>query len=151
MAGTHPFNEAISHAKGTWIAPIDHDDEWDPDHLEVLLDGALRTRAELVYGLCRAQVASVGQTVFGKWPPVEGDFGFQGAIYHAGIAAFMLYDVTSHLTGEVADWNLARRMLDAGVRFEFVARPVTTYHVAPASSTLKHGRPASQSRMERGE
>jgi hypothetical protein len=133
VAGTHPFNEAISHANGTWIAPIDHDDEWDQDHLEVLLDAALRTRAELVYGLCRAQVAGVGQTVFGKWPPVEGDFGFQGAIYHAGIAAFMLYDVTSHLAGEVADWNLARRMLDAGVRFEFVERPVTTYHIAPTS------------------
>jgi hypothetical protein len=133
VAGTHPFNESISHAKGSWIAPIDHDDEWDPDHLEVLINAALRTRAELVYGQCRAEVAGVGQTLFGRWPPIEGDFGFQGTVYHAGIAEFMLYDVTSHLTGEVADWNLARRMLDAGVRFEFVERPVTTYHVAATS------------------
>lgn len=133
VAGTHPFNEAISHATGTWIAPIDQDDEWDLDHLEVLVAAALRTRAELVYGQCRAEVAGVGQSLFGKWPPIEGDFGFQGTIYHAGLAEFMLYDVTSHLTGEVADWNLARRMLDAGVRFEFVERPVTTYHVAASS------------------
>jgi hypothetical protein len=41
--------------------------------------------------------------------------------------------VTAHLTGEAADWNLARRMLDAGVRFEFLDRAVTTYHVAPTS------------------
>jgi glycosyltransferase involved in cell wall biosynthesis len=60
VAGTHPFNEAVSHARGTWIAPIDHDDEWEPDHLEVLVGAALRSRAELVYGVCRAQIANIG-------------------------------------------------------------------------------------------
>ena len=33
--------------------------------------------------------------------------------------------------GEPGDWNLARRMLDAGVRFAFIERPVTTYYYAP--------------------
>lgn len=137
VAGTHPFNEAISHARGAWIAPIDHDDEWDRDHLEILMEAVLRSRAELVYGRCRVQVGELGQTFFGQWPPVDGQFGFQGALYHAGIAEFMLYDVTSHITGEVADWNLARRMLDAGVRFEFVDRPIATYYVAPTALTFE--------------
>jgi glycosyltransferase involved in cell wall biosynthesis len=133
VAGVHPFNEAIAHARGNWIAPLDQDDEWRADHIEVLLDAARTTRAELVYGVCAVPLGPEGETYFGAAPPAQGDFGFQTAIYHAGIAEFMLYDYNAHLRGEPADWNLARRMLEAGVKFEFVDRIVATYHVDPQS------------------
>jgi glycosyltransferase involved in cell wall biosynthesis len=128
VAGTHPFNEGAGLARGGWIAPLDQDDEWTEDHLAVLLERALATRAELVYGQLRAEVAGVGVTWVGEWPPAAGDFGFQAAIYHAGLTDFA-YDVNAHLVGEAGDWNLARRMLEAGVRFDFVERVVGTYHV----------------------
>ncbi len=128
VAGAHPFNEAVARARGAWIAPIDDDDEWSPDHLELLLGAALHTQAEVVYGIARVVVAEDGETYFGTWPPEEGDFGFQAAIYHAGLAAF-LYDANSYLVGEVADWHLARRMLEAGVRFDLVQKIVTTYYI----------------------
>lgn len=134
VAGAHPFNEAFALARGSWIAPIDQDDEWSDDHLEVLVAAAQHTRAEAVYGVARAVIATYGETYFGTWPPKLGDFGFQTAIYHAGLTAF-LYDANAHLVGEPADWNLARRMLEAGVRFEFVEQIVTTYYIdeqAPA-------------------
>ncbi|HTU79970.1 MAG TPA: glycosyltransferase [Solirubrobacteraceae bacterium] len=134
VAGTHPFNEAVAHARGAWIAPIDDDDEWTDDHLEVLVATAQRARAELVYGVARVLVDE-GETFFGMWPPSEGDFGFQAAIYHAGLAGF-LYDINAHLIGEVADWHLARRMLDAGVRFDFVERVVTTYYVGAKATGI---------------
>jgi len=128
VAGAHPFNEGFAAARGAWIAPIDQDDEWEPDHLEVLLGAARRSRAELVYGVGRVRVGEDGDTYFGRWPPELGDFGFQTALYHAGLTAF-LYDANAHLLDEPADWNLARRMLEAGVRFEFLERIVTTYFV----------------------
>lgn len=128
VAGAHPFNQAVALARGAWIAPIDQDDEWAPDHLEVLLAAAGRTGAEVVYGVGQAVLGDGTETYFGSWPPVLGDFGFQTAIYHAGLAA-LLYDANSYLVGEPADWNLARRMLEAGVAFEFVERIVTSYFV----------------------
>jgi glycosyltransferase involved in cell wall biosynthesis len=128
VAGVHPFNEAVALAQGSWIAPIDQDDEWSDDHLDVLLTAAQRTRAELAYGVARTVVANKDETYFGVWPPELGDFGFQASIYHAGLTTF-LYDSNAHLIGEPADWNLARRMLEAGVRFEYVERIVATYYV----------------------
>jgi glycosyltransferase involved in cell wall biosynthesis len=135
VAGAHPFNEAYALARGAWIAPIDQDDEWTTDHLEVLLATALNTRAEVVYGVGSVIVAGSGETYFGRWPPAMGDFGFQTAIHHAGLTSF-LYDVNAHLIDEPADWNLARRMLEAGVRFDFVEQIVTNYYVEEGAQAL---------------
>lgn len=130
VAGCHPFNLGAALAEGAWIAPLDQDDEWTDDHLETLLGAARASGAELAYGVGRVDLGEGGETWFGAWPPRLGDFGFQTAIYHAGLAP-LLYDVNSHLLGEPADWNLARRMLEAGVMFESVDRIVTTYFVGP--------------------
>jgi glycosyltransferase involved in cell wall biosynthesis len=135
VAGVHPFNLAVAHARGAWIAPLDQDDEWSPDHLEVLLAAAAATRAEVAYGVSRVVLDDGSETFFGSWPPTLGDFGFQTAIYHAGLAA-LLYDANSHLVGEPADWNLARRMLEAGVSFEFVEHAVTAYYVSREESSF---------------
>jgi glycosyltransferase involved in cell wall biosynthesis len=131
VAGCNPFNQGVALAGGAWIAPLDQDDEWRPDHLEVLLTSARESGAEVIFGVSRVDLGEEGETFFGGWPPRLGDFGFQAAIYHAGLSA-LLYDVNSHLVGEPADWNLARRMIEAGVAFEFVDRVVTTYFASPA-------------------
>ncbi len=73
------------------------------------------------------------ETWFGGWPPRMSEFGFQGAIYHAGLREFR-YDTNAALSGEPSDWNLARRMLEAGVRFHYVHRLVGTYFVAAGSA-----------------
>jgi glycosyltransferase involved in cell wall biosynthesis len=129
VAGTHPFNQAVALARGAWIAPIDQDDAWEADHLKILLEAARRSGAEVAYGVSRVVLDDGTETYFGSWPPTLGDFGFQAAIYHAGLAPFLLYDANSHLAGEPADWNLARRMLEAGVTFEFVPEAVSAYFV----------------------
>jgi glycosyltransferase involved in cell wall biosynthesis len=128
VAGVHPFNQAMALAKGSWIAPIDQDDEWSEGHLETLLGAAQATQAEVVYGVGRAVLDDGSETYFGAWPPVQGDFAWQTAIYHAALGP-LLYDANSFLIGEPADWNLARRMLEAGARFEFVDEVVTNYFV----------------------
>src|SRR5262249_45586804 len=93
---------------------------------------ARATRAEVVYGVSRVDLGDGTETWFGGWPPERGNFGFQTAIYHAGLP--FLYDANSHLLDEPADWNLARRMIESGVSFEFVERLVTSYYVSPEDS-----------------
>ncbi len=130
VAGTYASNAAIARAQGQWIAPLDDDDEWSEDHLATLLAEAQRTAAELVYGRMRVLIHGTGEeTWFGTWPPRFGDFGFQAAIYHGGLRGFR-YDIDACDDDEPGDWNLARRMLEAGVRFAFTPREVGTYHVA---------------------
>ncbi|HEX4491899.1 MAG TPA: glycosyltransferase [Acidimicrobiia bacterium] len=130
VAGTHAFNDAVARTRGRWIAPLDQDDEWDDDHVAVLLAAAQRARAEVVYGQMRVLVEDGPETWFGAWPPQLGDFGFQAALYHADLKEFR-YDVNAALVDEPGDWNLARRMWEAGVRFHFVPRPVGTYYLGP--------------------
>jgi glycosyltransferase involved in cell wall biosynthesis len=145
VAGTHPFNLGAALARGAWIAPLDQDDEWLPDHLEVLMDAARATRAEVAFGVGRVLLGDGGETYFGAWPPELGDFGFQTAIYHAGLVS-RLYDVNSYLVGEPADWNLARRMLEAGVSFEFVERVVTAYYVGSGDASFSWWKAREQER-----
>jgi glycosyltransferase involved in cell wall biosynthesis len=145
VAGSHPFNDAVALARGAWIAPIDDDDEWSADHLEVLVGAALSTRAELVYGVARVIVAGEGETYFGAWPPASGDFGFQAAIYHSALKTF-LYDANAHMVDEASDWNLARRMIEAGVKFEFVEQAVTTYYVEAGKAGIDWWRDRLQNR-----
>jgi glycosyltransferase involved in cell wall biosynthesis len=136
VAGTEPMNRGAREAAGRWVAPLDHDDEWEADHLEALLARARETRAELVYGklrVCHAADGRVLPNVVGAWPLQYGQFGFQGAIYHAGLRCFEV-DPHARFAGEPGDWNLARRMWEAGVRFAFLDRIVTTYYWAPVDA-----------------
>jgi hypothetical protein len=128
------MNEGADAARGAWLAPLDQDDEWAPDHIEVLLRKAQAERAELVYGRLRAVIDGTGiETWLGEWPPSDGHFAFQAAIYHAHLKEFR-YDLAAQWLDEGGDWNLARRMWEAGVRFAFLPRSVGTYHVHGGAS-----------------
>jgi hypothetical protein len=135
-AGIPPANRALELARGRWIAPLDHDDEFDDDHLEVLLAEAQRTHAELVYGKWRMVDAENGRlfdhAFGGEYPPVSGAIAFQAALYHGKLTRFR-YDMNTYLVGEPGDRNLARRLWEAGVRFAVLDRVVVTYWFEPRS------------------
>jgi hypothetical protein len=133
VAGIAAMNRGAREARGAWIAPLDHDDEWEDDHIEALLAHARSSRAELVYGKLRVRDAAslrLVNNVVGAWPPVLGEFGLQGTIYHAGLRCFEM-DPNARFADEPGDWNLARRLWEAGVRFAFLDQIVTTYYWAP--------------------
>ena len=51
VGGAIPANKAMELARGQWIARVDDDDTWTPDHLEKLLHFAQQGQYEFVSGL----------------------------------------------------------------------------------------------------
>ena len=138
IAGVPAMNEGLRMARGSWIAPLDDDDEWDEDHLEVLLSTVREREAELVYGRVRGYLdGAPADRDIGAWPPRSGDVDLAGVLYHAGLRVFE-HDLGARFLGEVNDWNLIRRMWEAGVRFTFLERLVGTYHMDHFRGVMRH-------------
>ena len=136
VAGIPPLRRATQDASGDWLATLDHDDEWAPDHLERLLGHARETGAEVVFGKILVQDAQ-GRAIdmLGAFPPVRGQFGFLSALVHSGLKD-ITYDLNCRFSGEPGDWNLARRLWEAGTRFAFLDRVVATQHFEPKPGSL---------------
>ena len=146
VKGSVPRSAGIAEARGRWIAPLSHDDAWDPNHLELLLGAARAHRAEVAYS--RMRISPDGRTI-GAFPPRLGDFGWQAAIFHGGLR-FLRYDRNCALASEPNDWNLARRAWEAGVRFHHLAAETVTLFVAEgmeeiAAAQRERGLPPSAS------
>lgn len=117
VAGSPGMNEAARLAVGDWIAPLDDDDSFSPDHIEVLLALARETRAEVAYGAAiQVDEATGTRARIHSFPPERGGFTFQAALVHQAMRV-VEYDEESWRVGEPGDWNVCRRMLAAGVRF----------------------------------
>lgn len=134
-AGTPPYNAAVQLAQGTWIAPLGDDDEFSPEHVELLLAKARQDRLEFVYGKFSMTTASNGTEVFGEFPPKEGVTGLQMSIYPAALRIFELelgdavFDVSN-------DLGLIGRMLRTGVRFGMIDEIVTHYYPSTSAQAL---------------
>ena len=151
VKGSVPRATGIELAAGSWIAPMSHDDSWDPDHLVTLLHAARVARAEVAYSRMRTSAQDGGDSApaIGAWPPRLGQFAWQSSLFHGGLR-FLRYDRACALASEPNDWNLARRAWEAGVRFEFVDRTTSTLFVHPwgesVAAELAARRPAATSR-----
>jgi hypothetical protein len=128
VAGTQAVNHALELARGEWIAPLDDDDEFMPDHVELLLSVAIEYRLEMVYGQSLMQQADGGWSIVGSWPPQQGGLCHGSALYSAALRYFR-YDPEAWRDLEPGDWNLWRRMLEAGVRMGNVEHPVYRHYL----------------------
>ena len=133
--GTPPFNCAIAEARGRWIAPLDDDDTFTPDHIERLLEVARERRLELVYGLLRCNYPDGTQDFIGEFPPrtefteLRSSFGLQAALLHTGLR-FMQMHLTDPLFGLANDVSLSRRLIRIGVRMGMIDEVVSDYYPA---------------------
>lgn len=117
VAGSPGMNLGAYLARGEWIAPLDDDDEFTPDHIEKLLSVALKNKSELVYGALEQDNLDDNSTrTIWSDPPVFEGFSFQGAMYMK-LLNFFQYDQQSWVVDEPGDWNLCRRMLLSGVYY----------------------------------
>lgn len=131
VAGSPGMNLGAYMAAGEWIAPLDDDDEFAPDHLEKLLALALSSKSEMVYGALEQVDLKTGKKVrIWSFPPEQGQFSFQGGLYMK-LLDFFEYDQHSWVVREPGDWNLCRRMLEAGVRMAATEDVVGTVYMVP--------------------
>jgi hypothetical protein len=128
VAGTQAVNHALEIARGDWIAPLDDDDEFTPEHVELLLSVAIEYRLEMVYGQSLMQQADGGWSIVGSWPPQQGGLCHGSALYSAALRYFK-YDSEAWRDLEPGDWNLWRRMLEAGVRMGSVEQVVYRHYL----------------------
>lgn len=135
VAGVPPYNEAVRRAKGHWLAPLDDDDAFLPDHVEKLLRHAREQRSELAYGTMRAQSPEGGTETLGRFPPEAGQFGLQASIYHAGLADIFELELADAEWEVPYDWSLCRRMMRAGVRISMLDEEVVRYYPSRAWSS----------------
>lgn len=128
VAGSPAMNFGTQIASGSWIAPLDDDDEFLPDHVEKLLRKARTGAFEMAYGnILRRTPDPSENAVLSSNPPRFEHFGFQAAIYMSCLR-FMQYDARCWMLDESGDWNLCRRMMTAGVRIGWLDEVVSLYY-----------------------
>jgi glycosyltransferase involved in cell wall biosynthesis len=107
-----PANAALDECRGAWIARIDDDDEWLPDHLEKLLWLAQDANLEFVssaYETHEKRVAHDGHRI-----PIGGT---QTWLYRSYLKAFKYNpDCWRKRWDRVNDTDLAQRFRNMGVR-----------------------------------
>jgi glycosyltransferase involved in cell wall biosynthesis len=127
VAGSIPRNKGLELASGEWVAPLDDDDEFSENHLEVLLNYAIQNRYEMVYGVVKMEDPPGKWVNCGSYPPLEGGISHIAVLYHSKLK-FLKYNSKAWKLGEPDDWNLWRRMEEAGVKIGLVNRIVGTHY-----------------------
>lgn len=127
VAGVTPSNKAIDMASGEWLGPLDDDDAFSPDHIEVLLNHALENDYEMVYGKVLNEEENGHWSTLGSYPLQEKEISRMAVLYHSNLS-FMKYDINSWKYYQPGDWNLWRRMKEAGVKIGFVDEVVGNHY-----------------------
>ncbi|WP_374007750.1 glycosyltransferase [Leifsonia sp. LS-T14] len=132
VAGSPAMNHAAGLATGVWIAPLDDDDEFTPDHLEKLVSIGVENEVELSYGaLTQKHLVHGWEKRIWSSPPAISEFSFQGAIYLRALHDIFRYDERSWIVEEPGDWNLIRRMKEAGVTMACTTDVVAVMNMVP--------------------
>jgi glycosyltransferase involved in cell wall biosynthesis len=110
-------------AAGDWVCYLDDDNEYLPEHVEVMAAEAGRAGAGLV---CTAWRTPDGDAA--GWAPPGVNHTDASSFLHAagllGVSAWQPAD------GYAADGALVGRWVAAGVRWSFLPEPTMTYHPA---------------------
>lgn len=124
--GLRPANFALDHARGAFIAPLDHDDAFTPDHIERLLEAARRERADLVHGQALCEQPDGPPVVVGSAPLARGQVA-HGAVLYSSRLMHLRYDPDCWVLNEPGDWNLWRRIAATGAGTAYVSSVVVEH------------------------
>jgi glycosyltransferase involved in cell wall biosynthesis len=129
VVGVDASNMGIRLSSGDWIVHLDDDDELAPEHIEVLLQSARENDLEMVYGKVLVDNGRGERVELGSFPPELGKMTHSGVLFSSRLK-FFSYDRNTWKYLEPGDWNLWRRMKEAGVRIGFVDRVLETIYPA---------------------
>lgn len=132
ITGAYAFNVASRLANGLWIAKLDQDDSWEPNHLELLLESAIKTRSEVVYGRVRCHFSDDAvrpSQIVGEYPPQKGTFALTASLCHGKFKSFEMNEL-GYLWNDPGDWGLAWRLWLGGARFHFINDVIANIFIA---------------------
>lgn len=124
VQGWKARNFGLDKARTHWVAPLDDDDEWTDDHIEVLLNAVTEKGVDFAYG--RA-ITPRGQG-YGFWPPSGMNFTDGSQLYRHDMG--YRYDPECLSRWLPADADLWNRMVAGGVTFTFIDLLVHRYFPA---------------------
>jgi hypothetical protein len=128
IAGAPAASKSLELCSGEWIAPMDDDDEFSEDHIEVLLNHALEHDYEMVYGITDMEIEPGRWVNVGSYPLKCGSICRLSALYHARLKFFKA-DTDCWKYEEPGDCNIWRRMKEAGVRIGFLDKIVGKHYL----------------------
>jgi glycosyltransferase involved in cell wall biosynthesis len=134
--GWKPYMSALNDATGRWIALFNDDDEFTPDHIEVLLRHAQKTNSEIVYGRQIKMLANGDQEEIGREgfpngnPPFFQDCVPQRTVLMRSYLKPFLYARVDYIpklgfAGDMVWWE---QMGLAGVRASYLDKVVAIKH-----------------------
>lgn len=130
--GLRAANRALDAARGRFIAPLDHDDEFTATHIADLVARAREERADLVHAQALCEQRSGPPQIVGREHLAHGHV-CHGAVLYSARLAHMRYDTACWLLEEPGDWNMWRRMQQLGARVAYLDR-VVLLHTAERTS-----------------
>jgi glycosyltransferase involved in cell wall biosynthesis len=151
VGGAAPANKAMELARGLWLARVDDDDTWSPDHIEVLLRFAQQNQHEFVSGLFVEERFGEQKVVDGvrardpyytrrKKDPNDDSpkIGGVSTWFCRSYLRFMKYNVECWRKSwnRVWDVDLSQRIYKAGVRMGFLNQVVAYVLPRPGESTI---------------
>jgi len=134
VAGSAPKNKALEVCRGKWIAPLDDDDVFTPNHIAVLLRFAQEHHLEFVYGKLKIEVSP------GKWKEkgfVKQEMSMQNSTtLFRGYLKLFRPDINAWRLGLTGDYHRTIRYREAGVRIGFLNEVVTLMPLRPGQTRM---------------
>lgn len=109
VAGTRPTNEALSMARGDFIAHLDDDDEYVPDRLEKLVGFALEHDCDFVWHPFWWEMEDESWRVWEAPEFAYGQVTNASVLYRSWFKRFES-DIDAHRLIEPGDWNRFRKI-----------------------------------------
>jgi SAM-dependent methyltransferase len=125
VAGTYPVNRLLDEARGEIIAPLDHDDGFTYGHIHRLME-ELMQGGDFVYGQAMTEYPLGDWRLLGSAPLRYGEIVHATVMYTSRLR-HMRYDPYAWLLDEPGDWNMWRRIRDAGASIRHVPEPVAVH------------------------
>lgn len=131
-----PANKALELVRGKWIARIDDDDIWTPDHLEALLDCAKKGNYEFVSASIVAERR--GRRIVVKPEDHHPQIGSTMTWLYRSYLKFFRYNINCwrKAWNQVNDADMRDRMLRAGVRMGILDKIIGHCLPRPGEATV---------------